>query len=91
MANLLRTRLTAIWLILLAVTLFSWQMGHGAARFGPRLSGAAILVAAFVKARFVLLDFMELRNAPLLLRAVIEVWAFVMCTVLIVLLAMTPR
>lgn len=91
MANLLRTRLTAIWLVLLAVTLFSWQMGHGAAGLGPRLSAAAILVAAFVKARFVLLDFMELRNAPLLLRAVIEVWAVVMCAVLIVLLAMTPR
>ena len=91
MANLLRTRLTAIWLVLLAVTLFSWQMGHGAGKLGPRLSAAAILVAAFVKARFVLLDFMELRNAPLLLRAVIEVWAVVMCAVLIVLLAMTPR
>ena len=91
MANPLRSRLTAIWLILLAVTLLSWRVGHGAGNLGPRLSGAAILAATFVKVHFVLLDFMEIRTAPLFLRAVIEGWVVALCAALIALLAMTPR
>ena len=68
LAPLLRTRTTAVWLLLTAATVLSWALGahHGLA--------IAILVIAFVKIRFVGRYFMELRDAPLALRAVFETY-----------------
>jgi hypothetical protein len=68
LAPLLRTRTTAVWLLLTAATVLSWSLGadHGLA--------IAILVIAFVKIRFVGLYFMELRCAPPALRAVLEIY-----------------
>jgi hypothetical protein len=42
-----------------------------------------IIFLAFVKVRWVLLDFMELRSAPVKLRAVSEAWVIVVAAVLI--------
>jgi hypothetical protein len=55
---LLRTRTSAVWLLLTVATVLSWSLGthHSLA--------IAILVIAFVKIRFVGLYFMELRGAP---------------------------
>ncbi len=65
-------------------TLLSWQLGHAP---GARHGGAsvAMLVIALVKARFVFLDFMELRGAPLPLRLAFEAWAVLVCIALIAL------
>ena len=65
---LLRTRTSAVWLLLTVATVLSWSLGahHGLA--------IAILVIAFVKIRFVGLYFMELRDAPPALRAVFETY-----------------
>lgn len=65
---LLRTRTTAVWVLLTVATLLSWTLGthHGLA--------IAILVIAFVKIRFVGLYFMELRGAPPVLRVVFETY-----------------
>jgi hypothetical protein len=67
-APLLRTRTTAVWLLLTVATMLSWVLGnhHGLAM--------AILVIAFIKIRFVGLYFMELRGAPPALRAVFETY-----------------
>jgi hypothetical protein len=49
--------------LLLAATALSFLVSHDRAIGG--LAGIATLVLAFLKARLVLLDFMELRHAPL--------------------------
>lgn len=79
-------RLTAIWLLLVLATLLSWQLGDGTAPDTQRgAASVAILVIALLKARFVFLEFMELRGAPLPLRAAFEAWAALICTALIAL------
>jgi caa(3)-type oxidase subunit IV len=81
---LLRTRLTLVWFLLIALTLVSWWLGtdHG---FGSDASAASVVVlaVAFMKARFVGLYFMELRDAPLVLRALFEAYCLVVLTVVL--------
>jgi len=68
LAPLLRTRTSAVWLLLTVATVLSWALGT------HRGLAIAILVIAFVKIRFVGLYFMELRGAPPALRAVFETY-----------------
>ena len=65
-----------IWFLLIAATALSWEFGHGLG-FGDRYHYAtvAVIVIAFIKVRYVFLDFMELRTAPLPLRLMLEAWA----------------
>lgn len=67
---LLRNRAGLSWLILIAATVVSWALGaeHGT---GSLLAVAVLAIAAF-KVRLVGLDFMELRRAPIGLRAAFE-------------------
>ncbi|MDH0639322.1 cytochrome C oxidase subunit IV family protein [Pseudomonas sp. GD03721] len=74
MKKLFWTRNTAIWLLLVAVTLVAWQMGHGVGGLEPAVAGVAILVISLVKVRFVLFDFMELSGAPAGMRWVGDLW-----------------
>jgi Prokaryotic Cytochrome C oxidase subunit IV len=78
--SLLRARSTLVWLALVAVTIVSWAVGaeHGIG------SGIAVVVLAFavVKVRFVGLDFMELRQAPLILRGIFEAYCIALWSVL---------
>jgi hypothetical protein len=78
--SLLRARSTAVWLPLVAMTLVSWALGadHGV---GSTIA-VVVLVLAVVKVRFVGLDFMELRTAPLILRALFEAYCIVLWMVL---------
>jgi len=64
-------RITLVWLALVAATLISWGFGHGR-RMDPRAAGVAVIIIAFLKIRYVLLDFMELRSAPLGMRVAAE-------------------
>lgn len=60
------------WLVLLVATGITWWLGEmGAAGTAAIL---AMLVIAFVKGRLVILDFMELRGAPLMWRLLLEGW-----------------
>ena len=76
MRALLFDRITLIWFLLIAATALSWEFGHGLG-FGDRYRHAtvAVIVIAFIKVRYVFLDFMELRAAPLPLRLMLEAWA----------------
>ena len=80
MPTLFRARSTVVWAILVVATLVSWAVGteHG--------TGSAIAVVvlgvATVKVRFVGLDFMELRHAPLVLRAAFEGYCIALWCVL---------
>jgi hypothetical protein len=77
---LFRARSTVVWLGLVVVTLVSWAVGaeHGV---GSGI-GVFVLALAAVKIRFVGLDFMELRNAPLLLRGAFEAYCVILWLVL---------
>ena len=78
--SLLRARSTYVWLALVAVTIVSWAVGADH-EIG---SGIAVLVLALavIKVRFVGLDFMELRNAPLVLRGIFEAYCIILWMVL---------
>jgi hypothetical protein len=60
-------------------------MGHGFGIADLRHAGIAILIVTFVKVRFVMLEFMELRNAPAFMRLGAQAWAAGICAILIVL------
>ncbi|ABM15704.1 MULTISPECIES: cytochrome C oxidase subunit IV family protein [Mycolicibacterium] len=70
--SLLKNRAGASWLFLVAATVLSWAVGaeHGTGSLVPVL----VLAIAAVKVRLVGLDFMELRHAPVPLRAAFEVY-----------------
>lgn len=80
---LFRNRITLVWFLLVAATALSWEVGHGLAFDDLRYARAAVIVVAFIKVRYVILDFMEIRHAPLAVRAVAEIWAITVCAALV--------
>ncbi|MCV7301270.1 cytochrome C oxidase subunit IV family protein [Mycobacterium barrassiae] len=80
---LLRSRATLVWLLLVAATALSWGMGHDVGISDMRIAGVAIIVVAFVKVRFVVFEFMEIRGAPKWMRQVGEGWIVLIATLLI--------
>lgn len=90
MQHLLRSRVTCVWLLLVAATIVSWELGHGVGVHELRYASVAIIVVAFIKVRFVILDFMEIRNAPLPMRIAGEAWMVVICTTLVTLYLRAP-
>lgn len=72
MTDLIRSPLHRALLILLTVTAAAfWMRSDGLIGIGVGMSTLAI---AYLKGRLVILDFMELRHAPLIWRALIEGW-----------------
>jgi hypothetical protein len=82
---LFRNRVTAIWGVLVLATVLSWIAGTGHGDAGLR--NAAVIAIALIKARFVALDFMEARSAPLAPRLFIEAWVLVLGAMLIAITA----
>lgn len=70
-------RLVGVWAALVVATLLSWLAGDHHGLDSVRLGVALALAIAFVKVRYVALDFMELRTAPPPLRWAIELWVLV--------------
>lgn len=62
------------WLLLVGATLLVGYLAD-ANHVAPTVAASIALVVAFVKARLVLLRYMELRHAPLAWRLVFEAWA----------------
>ena len=85
--SMLRTPTTVVWLVLIAATVLSWMLGtdHGFGATDHTLSSVVILLVAFVKVRFIGLWFMELREAPVVLRLLFEGYCAVVCTMTIAL------
>jgi hypothetical protein len=81
-------RVTAVWLVLIAATLCSWEWVRGSG--DHRLASSAALLIAFVKVRLIGLEFMELRAAPFLLRLIFELWTVVACTGMLALYWWSP-
>lgn len=82
---LLRQRITIIIALLFAITLISWSLGHGFDNVPGRFATTVVILIAAIKIRFVMLDFMEIRTAPLLLRAFCEAWIAVLALTIVTL------
>ncbi|MCK9504101.1 MAG: cytochrome C oxidase subunit IV family protein [Porticoccaceae bacterium] len=76
---------TWIWLLLVALTTMSWEVGDGGASagIGTSLVTPLLLLVAFFKVRLVGLHFMELKTAPLPLRILFESWVAAVCGLLL--------
>jgi Prokaryotic Cytochrome C oxidase subunit IV len=85
MQTLLRSRVTAIWILLVAATGVSWALGHGMGFSSIRAASSAVIVVAFIKVRFVIQEFMEIRTAPRFMRVIAETWLVAICAVLLAL------
>jgi caa(3)-type oxidase subunit IV len=82
-------RVAVVWLVLLTATLLSWESARSSGEY--RLASAAVLLIAFLKARLIGLEFMELRAAPRVLRFIFEAWVVVACATLLALYSLSPR
>lgn len=74
MIGLVATRKAALWLVLVGLTIVSLELFQGIAGGNRQITAAAVIVIAFIKVRIVGLDYMEIRNAPRLLRVLFELW-----------------
>lgn len=84
MIALLRTPATAVWLVMIVATSISWQLGvEGSATASHKGASVAILLIAFVKVRLVGMWFMELKDAPIPLRAIFEAYCLVVAALVI--------
>lgn len=83
-ADLLKSSSTVVWLFLIVATVVSWALGtdHGGIS-NITAASLIILVVAFVKIRFIGLYFMELKDAPIVLRVILEAYCLVVCGVVI--------
>ncbi|WP_068078379.1 hypothetical protein [Novosphingobium lentum] len=72
-------RLTLFWLVLVAVSVLSFE----SSLFGTRAAGAIVIVIGLTKAWIVGREFMEIRAAPLILRALFQAWVLVLGTALL--------
>ncbi len=90
MKELVLSRNTFIWLLLIGATLLSWELNLGFAFDSLRHAGIAILVVTFIKVRFIVFDFMETRHAPNVLRWMSDAWIAFTAIGLIVLFLWTP-
>lgn len=78
-------RLIAVWAALLALTVGSLFVGiERGARF-TSAAAAVILVIAMIKVRLIGVHFMDLRAAPLALRALFEGYVLIVCVALVTL------
>jgi heme/copper-type cytochrome/quinol oxidase subunit 4 len=80
-----RDRVAAVWAFLVLATIASLTLGEDRLIHTQNVVAIAVIAIAFVKVRLVGIYFMELREAPLLLRAAFETYVAVAATVLIVL------
>jgi len=80
--NALKNPANRAWIVLLIATAITWYLGEvGAAGTGAII---AMLSIAFVKGRLVILDFMELRGAPLMWRLLLEGWLIVVSSLILI-------
>jgi heme/copper-type cytochrome/quinol oxidase subunit 4 len=83
MTTLLRTPATVVWVLLIVATAVSWALGVQHGLHDHQLSSVIILLIAFIKVRLVGMYFMELREAPNVLRGLFEAYCAIVCTLLL--------
>ncbi|AOE86802.1 hypothetical protein THL1_4254 [Pseudomonas sp. TCU-HL1] len=87
MKDLLLSRETLVWVVLMAMTITSWVLAytHGMLLPSARYEAVLILSLAFIKARLVLMHFMEAADSPAQLRLPCEAWVLLCAATLIAL------
>ena len=82
MINILKNPAHRAWLVLMIATGMTWYLGEvGAA---GTWAIVAMLAIAFVKGRLVILDFMELREAPMMWRVLLEGWLIFVSSLILI-------
>lgn len=77
-AELLKSSATVVWFVLVSATAVSWALGtHHQIVDNATATALIILAIAFIKIRYIGLYFMDLKDAPLGLRAVLEAWCVI--------------
>ena len=77
-AELLKSSATVVWLVLITATAISWALGtHHRLVDNATATALIILAIAFIKIRYIGLYFMDLKDAPLALRLVLEAWCII--------------
>jgi heme/copper-type cytochrome/quinol oxidase subunit 4 len=80
--SVLRERVTWVWFGLVVLTcLTTW--GLSKSLFSPAVAVVGNFVIAAVKVRYVMLDFMELRQAPVPVRAAFEAWPALVAVIIL--------
>lgn len=80
--SVLRERVTWVWLGLVVLTcVTTW--GLSTDLVSPVVAVVGNFLIAAVKVRYVMLDFMELRHAPLPVRIAFEAWPAVVAAVIL--------
>jgi hypothetical protein len=69
-----RQRATVVAVVLVAVSIATWFVLRSDAYHGTRIVGAALLVIGLIKAGLVGYEYMDVRHAPLVLRAIFGAW-----------------
>ncbi|HVX70573.1 MAG TPA: cytochrome C oxidase subunit IV family protein [Mycobacteriales bacterium] len=74
----LNRRLLAVWAVLSAITVIYIWIDHSADHHGTAHASSAVTVIALllaaVKVRIIMREFMEVRNAPILLCRLTDAW-----------------
>lgn len=87
MRDLIQQRATYVFagLVLITAIAFWLTVGHGAASLNEAQSivWTEVIFLAYLKVRWILLDFMELRSAPIKLRLLFEFFAVALAAGLI--------
>ncbi|RLA44053.1 MAG: hypothetical protein DRR06_10665 [Gammaproteobacteria bacterium] len=86
MQTFFRHPATPIWLLLMIATGLSWWLGVDAGReedLNYHLISTTLIIIAFIKVRFVMRYFMEVRTAPLSLRLICDAWIVVVCSAIV--------
>ena len=87
--SLLRERATRVWLGLIVLTvLTTWVLSKDVV--SPAVAVTGTFVIAAVKVRFVMLDFMELRDAPVAARVGFQGWIVVVTALILGFWFLTP-
>jgi caa(3)-type oxidase subunit IV len=80
--SVLRERVTWVWLALVVLTCAT-TWGLSADVFSAAVAVVGNFLIAAVKVRYVMLDFMELRDAPIRVRIVFEAWPWVVAAIIL--------
>ncbi|OBF04252.1 hypothetical protein A5730_19795 [Mycobacterium sp. ACS4054] len=78
-------RLPVVWLILASLTLtYLWiDRSAGGSLRSSAVVTSSVIVIALVKVRIIFLEFMEVRNAPVLLCRLTDAWVAVMAAAML--------
>jgi heme/copper-type cytochrome/quinol oxidase subunit 4 len=80
--SVIRERVTAVWLGLIVLTcVTTWGLSKDL--FAPAVGVVGIFSIAAIKVSYVILDFMELRNAPVPARVAFQAWPVAVATMIL--------